>query len=114
MTANERHDEIIRILVSRRHEIITNLARELAVCERTIRRDILTLMAKYPLETHQGHDGGVTIADWYHAPRPLLNLEQQRVLTELVSVGNARQAHVLRELLSLYGSMKPNEIGGTR
>ena len=114
MTANERRVEIMRILVSRRHEIIPNLARELAVCERTIRRDILTLMVDYPLETQQGNNGCVKLADWYHPHKRLFNREQQQVLTELVAVSDARQSRVLRELLSVYGSIQPNEIGGTR
>ena len=113
MTANERRVEIMRILVSRRHEIIPNLARELAVCERTIRRDILTLMVDHPLETQQGNGGCVRLADWYHPHRRMLSREQQQVLTELVAVSDERQARVLRELLSAYGSMKTTEIGGT-
>ena len=112
MTANERRAEIMRILVSRRHEITPNLARDLAVSERTIRRDIKVLMVDYPLDVYQGNTGGIRLADWYHPHKRLLSREQQQVLTELVTVSDARQARVLHELLSAYGSLKTNEIGG--
>ena len=114
MTANERRAEILRILVSRRHEIIPNLPRDLAVCERTIRRDILTLMADHPLEVFRGNGGCVNISDWYHPHHRFLSMEQQQVLTVLMAVGNEHQTHVLSELLFSYGSVRSNEIGGTR
>lgn len=43
MTASERRDEIIRILIVRRFETAGRLAIELSVTERTIRSDILIL-----------------------------------------------------------------------
>ena len=90
------------------------LADELHVTTRTIRTDITVLTADYPLETTRGNGGCVRLADWYHPHNRLLSREQQQVLTELVAVSDARQARGLRELLSAYGSMKTNELGGTR
>ena len=113
MGASERRAEVLRILVARRSETAPNLALELGVSVSTIRRDILTLMVDYPLETQQGNNGCVKLADWYHPHKRLFSREQQQVLTELAAVSDARQSRVLRELLSAYGSMKPNEIGGT-
>ena len=114
MGASERRAEVLRILVARRSETAPNLALELGVSVSTIRRDILTLMVDYPLETQQGNNGCVKLADWYHPNKRLFSSEQQQVLTELVAVSDERQSRVLRELLSAYGSMKTNEIGGTR
>ena len=103
----------MRILIGKRHETMRALADELHVTTRTIRTDITALTADYPLETARGNGGCVKLADWYHPHKRLLSREQQQVLTELVAVSDARQSSVLRELLSAYGSMKPNEIGGT-
>ena len=57
VTANERRAEIMRILTARRSESMTRLAEELRVTTRTIRSDILTLTADYPLETVMGRHG---------------------------------------------------------
>ena len=113
MGANERRAEIMRILIGKRHVTMRALADELHVTTRTIRTDITALTADYPLETTRGNGGCVKLADWYHPHKRLFSREQQQVLTELVAVSDARQSRVLRELLSAYGSMKPNEIGGT-
>ena len=114
MGASERRAEVLRILVARRSETAPNLAMELGVSVSTIRRDILTLMVDYPLENQQGNNGCVRLADWYHPRKRLFSREQQQVLTELVAVSDERQARVLRELLSAYGSMQPTEIGGMK
>ena len=55
MTTNERRAEIMRILVSRRHETMGQLASELLVTDRTIRSDITALAVDYPLETVRGN-----------------------------------------------------------
>ena len=114
MGANERRAEIMRILIGRRHATMRALVDELHETTRTIRTDITALTVEYPLETARGNGGCVKLADWYHPHKRLFSTEQQQVLTELVAVSDARQSRVLRELLSAYGSMKPNEIGGTR
>ena len=114
MGASERRAEVLKILVARRSETAPKLALELGVSVSTIRRDILTLMVDYPLENQHGYNGCVRLADWYHPRKRLFSREQQQVLTELVAVSDERQARVLRELLSAYGSMQPTEIGGMK
>ena len=42
MSAVERRQQLLELLCQRRKETIPNLAAELGVCERTIRRDIET------------------------------------------------------------------------
>ncbi|MCU6720113.1 MULTISPECIES: HTH domain-containing protein [Porcipelethomonas] len=49
MTATERREEIMKILVARRYETMSVLAAELGVTTRTIRSDVLKLTAEYPL-----------------------------------------------------------------
>lgn len=106
MTTGERRLEIIRILTARRRETMRNLARELGVTTRTIRTDILVLTADYPLETRRGNGGCVKVAEWFHPHQNILTAEQQRVLSQMIAIGDERQAKVLRELLIEYGSPK--------
>ena len=68
---NDRQQQIINLLCQRRSDTVQNLAAELGVCERTIRRDIEELTLTYPLETVRGrYGGGVKMADWYFQDRP--------------------------------------------
>ena len=48
---NDRQQQLISLLCQRRSDSIQNLAMELGVCERTIRRDIEELTLTYPIET---------------------------------------------------------------
>lgn len=63
MNEIERREEIMRILIIRRHETMQVLADELGVTDRTIRNDITILTDKYPLKTIRGVGGGVSIPD---------------------------------------------------
>lgn len=58
MRINDRQQQIINLLCQRRSDTVQNLATELGVCERTIRRDIEELTLTYPLETVRGRYGG--------------------------------------------------------
>lgn len=104
MTAGERRIEIMRILTARRSDTAPRLAAELGVSVCTIYRDIIALMADYPLETQRGNGGCVKVADWYHPHRNILSCEQQRVLSELTNVCDAHQANVINQMLAEYGS----------
>ena len=55
---NDRQQQLISLLCQRRSDSIQNLAMELGVCERTIRRDIEELTLTYPIETVRGRYGG--------------------------------------------------------
>lgn len=109
MTSNERRAEIMRIIVARRQMTMAELAQMLDVATRTIRRDILTLTADYPLETLKGNGGCVYLPDWYHPHRNILSNEQQQTLSQLMESANEQQAKVLRELLLEYGSPKDRQ-----
>ena len=81
---NDRQQQIINLLCQRRSDTVQNLATELGVCERTIRRDIEELTLTYPLETVRGrYGGGVRMADWYFQDRPKLSPKQTALLKRL-------------------------------
>lgn len=64
MRSYERRHIILRILCRRRYETIHNLATELNVSERTIRRDIDALSLIAPIYTQPGrYCGGVYVTD---------------------------------------------------
>ena len=104
MTANERREEIIRLLIGRRFESASNLAREFSVTTRTIRTDIVVLTLSYPLDTVMGRHGGVKLADWYHPHSNILSTEQQDVLFQLIRIANQTQKKILYQILFEYGS----------
>lgn len=76
MTASERRQEIMNILVNRRRATASALAEEFGVTKRTILSDILELSLQYPLETEPGRYGGVKLADWFRPSRRVLAPEQ--------------------------------------
>lgn len=67
MGTAERRNALLKILCSRRYEKISNLAEELGVSKRTIRRDIDALSYTEPIYTRQGrYDGGVYVLEGYY------------------------------------------------
>ena len=84
MSATERRQQIIELLCQRRRDTVGNLAAELNVNERTIRRDIEELTLSYPIETICGrYGGGVKLADWYSPTRKRLSPKQTALLRRL-------------------------------
>ena len=103
MGANDRRAELIRLLLSRRRDTVSNLAAVFCVSEKTIRRDLAELTAQYPIVTIPGNGGGVRLEDWYRPHRRLFTKEQCAVLRELILIANEHQTIVLLELLNAYG-----------
>lgn len=104
MTAAGRRAELVRILRGRKKDNIPNLAFELGVNERTIRRDLLTLTVDegYLIDTIQGNGGGV-IFDGQNSPhKRIFSQEQIAVLTDLQKLANEHQASVLKGILEAY------------
>ncbi len=104
MTATERREEIMKIIVARRHEKMSVLAAELGVSIRTIRSDILKLTAEYPLETTRGNGGGVSVPDTYHPHRNVLSLEQIHFLEQIHETGDEQQKETARQMLAEFSS----------
>lgn len=85
MTAAERRKEIMRILSGRRHETIHNLASELGVSDRTIRRDICVLSLSEPIYTQTGrYDGGVYVMENYTLTHFYMTVEEITVIEKLL------------------------------
>jgi predicted DNA-binding transcriptional regulator YafY len=103
MSTGERQREIIRILLGRRFETMQNLAVEIGVSDRTIRRYVLILMADYPIETVLGKHGGVRLADWYKPYTKLLSREHRQALIKATASTDENTARLLGEILSLFG-----------
>ena len=103
MNAIERREEIMRILIIRRHETMQVLAAEFGVTDRTIRNDITILTAKYPLKTSRGIGGGVSIPDSFHPHKNILSVEQVNVLKELIPKANEHQQTVINQILTAFG-----------
>ena len=103
MSAGERQREIIRILLGRRFETMQNLARELGVSDRTVRRDVLILTTDYPLETVLGKYGGVSLPDWYNPQKNSLSREQQHALEIAAKKVDEKTARLLQEILNKFG-----------
>ena len=104
MTAVGRRAELIRILRGRKRDIIPNLAYELGVSERTIRRDLLTLTLDegYHIDVVAGNGGGVVFQDAGNPHKGILSQEQIDVLTVLAGQAAAHQAKVIKEILASF------------
>ena len=84
MGTAERRNEIIKILCRRRHETIRNLAFELGVSERTIRRDIETLSLTEPIYTQTGrYAGGVYVVENYSGNQMYMSEKESEILHKL-------------------------------
>lgn len=99
MTATERREEIMRIMVARREENMQVLAHELDVTDRTIRNDILVLSTQYPLDTVRGNGGGVRLDPSYHPYKNTLSRKQTEVLMNLLGRATEDEQEVIEQLL---------------
>ena len=104
MNAVGRRAELVRILRFRRKDTVSNLARELGVNERTIRRDLLTLTVDegYLIDTIQGNGGGVAYNGQLHPHKGIFTQEQIRVLNELKKHADSHQAGVIDGMLDAF------------
>ena len=105
MSAGERRQQLLTLLCQRRRETIPNLATELGVCERTIRRDIEALTLTYPIETHCGrYHGGVRMADWYYPDRRRLTPRQEALLRRLAADLQGEDLEDINQILIQFAS----------
>ena len=102
---NDRQQQLISLLCQRRSDSIQNLAMELGVCERTIRRDIEELTLTYPIETVRGrYGGGVRMADWYCQDRPKLTPKQTALLKRLAIGLHGEDLDEMNRILTHFAS----------
>ena len=87
MGCAERRQEILKILCRRRHETVANLAFELCVSERTVRRDIEALSLSEPIYTQAGrYGGGVYILDSYKPPNAYMAEQESSLLKKIYRI----------------------------
>lgn len=105
MGAAERRQQILELLCQRRKETVSNLAAELGVCERTIRRDIEMLTLQYPIETVCGrYGGGVKLTDWYYQGRRRLTPRQTALLRRLAAGLQGEDLEDMNQILVQFAS----------
>ena len=106
MNAAERRNEIISILIVRRHATTKELASEFDVTIGTIKSDIQALSFAYPIYTKPGVAGGVFLRGQYN---PYINSLTERELETLMEVyeeAEDRHKKVLAQILHKYGPDK--------
>ena len=102
---NDRQQQLISLLCQRRSDSIQNLAMELGVCERTIRRDIEELTLTYPIETVRGrYGGGGRMADWDFQDRPKLTPKQTTLLKRLAIGLHGEDLDEMNRILTHFAS----------
>ena len=105
MDAVERRQQILELLCQRRKDTMQNLAAELGVSERTIRRDVEILTRSYPLETVCGrYGGGVRVADWYQLDRQRMSPKQTALLRRLAADLRGEDLEVMEQILLKFAS----------
>ena len=104
MDAVERRQQILELLCQRRKDTMQNLAAELGVSERTIRRDVEILTRSYPLETVGRYGGGVRVADWYHLDRQRMSPKQTALLRRLAADLRGEDLEVMEQILLKFAS----------
>ena len=84
MDSAKRRAAMMKLLACRRYETVGNLARELCVSERTVRRDIEVLSLTEPIYTQSGrHYGGVYLMDGYRPSRTYEKREKAALLSAI-------------------------------
>lgn len=107
----ERRRKMLKILCRRRSETVHNLAFELGVSERTIRRDVEVLSLEEPIYTQSGrYGGGVYVQEGYSMDRMYMAPEELRVLQKISDIAdrqalcrlNAEEKKILHTIISVY------------
>ena len=109
MKANERRQQMLAALSSRREDTIANLAFEFGVSERTIMRDIEELSLSAPLYTVQGNGGGIRVADGWYLSRTYLCDEDEEMLRRLLPGLQPEDQKRMQHILSVFAKPKVKE-----
>ena len=106
MSVSERRDEIISILIVRRHITTNELANELGVSVRTIEYDIEALSFSYPIYTKPGVAGGIFMGEHYNPHINSLTSIELETLKEVYGKAEGRSKEILAQILHKYGPDK--------
>ena len=107
----ERRRKMLKMLCRRRSETVHNLALELGVSERTIRRDVEILSLEEPIYTQSGrYGGGVYVQEGYSMDRMYMAPEELHVLQKISDMVdkqvlchlNAEEKRILHSIISVY------------
>ncbi len=102
----ERRQLIIEYIDERRRVLISDIAREFGISERTARNDVCILSCSYPIYTVQGHGGGVAAADGWYLSRRYLSAEQELLLRSLLPTLEQEDAKTVRRILDSFAKPK--------
>jgi len=103
VTAKERRQEIIDMLVENGHVYVADLMDAFSVSRRTILFDIQELSLAYPIYTVVGRiGGGVYIDKDYKPGNRYITDEEKKVLTELIPKASDSQQKVLHALIKKF------------
>lgn len=98
MSAERRRRELMGILASKRNETVQNLASELGVSERTVRRDIEVLSLTEPIYTKTGrYGGGVYIMECLSESKLSSLREQTQLIKKLRSMTDVSRRAVFTD-----------------
>jgi predicted DNA-binding transcriptional regulator YafY len=90
MSAYQRRKYIIDNLLKARntakHITANELALDFGVSVRTIGNDIAFLKVKYPIETKEGHGGGISLAPSYKPRKRIFTLKEIAVLCKAIEI----------------------------
>lgn len=106
MNVSERRDEIISILIVRRHATTNELAYELGVSVRTIEYDIQALSFRYPIYTKPGVAGGIFMSDTYKPYTNSLTPKELKILIEVYEESEDERRETFAQILHKYGPDK--------
>ena len=96
LETSARRNAILKLLYSRQHDTIRNIAFEFGVSERTIRRDIEVLSLTAPIYTLQGrYNGGVYIMPGFYLDRVYFSETQSAVIHKVLSLAENGQKCLL-------------------
>ena len=110
MKALERRQLLLEVLCERRHDKIGNLAFELGVNEKTIRRDIQELSLSYPIYTECSRGkAGVYIEENYYLGKQYLRPEEEELIQRLIAEKTGEDQARLIRIYKRFGRPKVNK-----
>ena len=111
MTKRERQEIILEPLSLRRHDKICNIAFELNVNEKNIRRDLKELSKVYPIVVERGvMYGGVYVANEFQYKAKYLTNAQINLLQSLLVNITKEDRETIEKLLSKYIGYIPKTL----
>ena len=108
-SATERRQLVLEAISDRRQVRREDLAAELGVSERTIRRDVEILSCSYPIYTQQGGGGGIRAMDGWYVSRRYLRDDQEALLRSLLPGLQPEDRETMRKILTAFA--KPKKKG---